>query len=112
VQPFYRRSGGGGGAGRDAMEEGATGTRSRQGRGVADASRLSRRESTSAWRARASRGRIWGGANRWQEARSTAGRGPLGVSPWHGLPGRESLARWPTAAAPRRDRTGKGREEG
>jgi hypothetical protein len=39
------------------------------------------------------------------------GRGLLGVVPWRGSPRQASSARWPTATAPRRDRTGEGREE-
>jgi hypothetical protein len=106
VQPFYRRTGGGGGAGRDTTEEGAAGTRTRQGHGVAGVSWLGRRESTASWRVRAGWGRIRGAANHRQQARSVAGRGPLGVAPWHGLPGQASSARWLAVAAPRCDRRG------
>jgi hypothetical protein len=62
--------------------------------------------------ARAGSGRIRGGANRRQQARSVAGQGPLGVVPWHGLPGQASLARLPAAAAPRRNRGGDRNERG
>jgi hypothetical protein len=60
VQPFYRCTGGGGGAGRDTIEGGIAGTRSRQGCGVASTSWLDRQESTAAWRTRAGKGGIGG----------------------------------------------------
>jgi hypothetical protein len=84
VQPFYRRTGGGGGARHGQAEGGAAGIRPRQGRDVAGVSWLGRRESTAAWLARVGHGWI----------RRQA-----------------SSARWPAAVAPRRDRTGEGRGE-
>jgi hypothetical protein len=51
VQPFYRRAGGGG-AGCGQAKGGAAGIRPQQGRDVAGASWLGRRESMAAWRAR------------------------------------------------------------
>jgi hypothetical protein len=49
MQPFIGAKGRGGGAGRDTMKGGPAGTRPRQGRGIAVASWLGRRESMDAW---------------------------------------------------------------
>jgi hypothetical protein len=109
VQPFYRRKGGGG-AGRGIMEGGTAGIRPRQGRGIAGASWLSRRESTATRLVRVGRGGIRGVANRWQQARSVAGRGPFRVAPWRGSLAQGCPATWRCFSAVR-GKVGEGREE-
>jgi hypothetical protein len=93
VQPFYRLTGGEGGAGRDTTEEGTAEIRLRQRRGVAGAAWFGRQELTAAWRVRAGWGGIRGAANCQQQARSVAGRAHwgsrLGTACWgrHRRPG-------------------------
>jgi hypothetical protein len=58
--PFIGAQGRGGGAGCNTMEGGAAGTRPQQGRDIAGASCLGRRESTAVWYARVGQGRDTG----------------------------------------------------
>jgi hypothetical protein len=83
---------------------GAAQQRPQQGRGVAGASWLDRRESTAAWRARVVHGRIHGRGGRF-------GHRPGGALPFGATHRQASPARWPAATARRQDRTGE-EEEG
>jgi hypothetical protein len=82
-----------------------------QGRGKSAASLARRGSAVGNRRPRGACELAGAGYGEWKIAGSRPGRGLLEVVPWHGLPGEASSARWPAAAAPRRDRTGEGREE-
>jgi hypothetical protein len=100
VQPFYRRIGGGGGAGCDIAEGGAAGTRSRHGLAIGNRQQRGAHELAGA------------GYRAGQIAGSRPGRRLVGAR----LGSRLGAAcrgrhRRPGGRAPRRDRIGEGREE-